>query len=162
MRGDRLNQRWIVDTTVLYTGIDKVTLAVNFDFAGEEHDQALVALGTWSLDSAVSMSATRPHRLSLFSVAFTNPRGRCGNGRPRKDEYSSKKLGASLNHSIRRRYGSSPPCWVRFGHQIRGSPTRGASIQRGLTGWVVDLIEFMKALTGEIDSEVGRPPALPN
>jgi len=46
MRGDRVNQRWVVDTTVLYTGIDKVTLAVNFDFAGEENDPALVALGT--------------------------------------------------------------------------------------------------------------------
>ena len=57
-------------------------------------------LPPWSLDSAVSMSATRPHRLSLFSVAFTNPRGRCGNGRPRKDEYSPKKLGASLNHLV--------------------------------------------------------------
>ena len=46
MRGDDVNQRWIVDTTVLYTGIDKVTLAVNFDFAGEENDPLLVALGT--------------------------------------------------------------------------------------------------------------------
>jgi len=45
MRGDDVNQRWIVDTTVLYTGIDKVTLAVNFDFAGEENDPLLVALG---------------------------------------------------------------------------------------------------------------------
>src|SRR5207245_10838561 len=42
----RVNQRWIVDTTVLYTGIDKVTLAINFDFAGEENDPVLVALGT--------------------------------------------------------------------------------------------------------------------
>ena len=33
----------------------------------------------------------------------------------------------------------------------------------GLTaGDQTDLIEFMKALTGEIDSEVGRPPVLPN
>jgi hypothetical protein len=46
MRGDQINNRWIVDTTVLYTGIDKVTLAVNFDFAGEENDPPLVALGT--------------------------------------------------------------------------------------------------------------------
>jgi hypothetical protein len=46
MRGDDVNQRWIVDTTVLYTGIDKVTLAVNFDFAGEQNDPLLVALGT--------------------------------------------------------------------------------------------------------------------
>jgi hypothetical protein len=42
----QVNQRWIVDTTVLYTGIDKLTLAVNFDFAGEQNDPVLVALGT--------------------------------------------------------------------------------------------------------------------
>jgi hypothetical protein len=46
MQGGDVNQRWIVDTTVLYTGIDKVTLVVNFDFAGEENDPLLVALGT--------------------------------------------------------------------------------------------------------------------
>ncbi len=40
------NDRWIVDTTILYTGIEHLTLAVNFDFAGEERDPALVALGT--------------------------------------------------------------------------------------------------------------------
>jgi hypothetical protein len=39
---NQVNNRWIVDTTVQYTGIDKVTLAVNFDFAGEENDPALV------------------------------------------------------------------------------------------------------------------------
>ena len=38
-----VNNRWIVDTTIVYTGIDKLTLAVNFDFAGEENDPALVA-----------------------------------------------------------------------------------------------------------------------
>jgi putative OmpL-like beta-barrel porin-2 len=38
-----INNRWIVDTTILYTGIDKLTFAVNFDFAGEENDPALVA-----------------------------------------------------------------------------------------------------------------------
>jgi hypothetical protein len=46
MRGNDVNQRWVVDTTILYTGIDKVTLAVNFDFAGEENEPLLVALGT--------------------------------------------------------------------------------------------------------------------
>jgi len=40
------NNRWIVDTTILYTGIERLTLALNFDFAGEERDPALVALGT--------------------------------------------------------------------------------------------------------------------
>jgi len=46
MRDDRLNPRWVVDTTILYTGLAKTTLAVNFDFAGEQNDPALVALGT--------------------------------------------------------------------------------------------------------------------
>ncbi len=32
----QVNQRWVVDATILYTGIDKVTLAANFDFAGEQ------------------------------------------------------------------------------------------------------------------------------
>ena len=45
MRGG-INNRWIVGTTILYIGIDKLTLAVNFDFAGEENDPLLVALGT--------------------------------------------------------------------------------------------------------------------
>jgi hypothetical protein len=45
MRGG-VNHRWVVDTTVLYTGIDRLTLAANFDFAGEQNDPALVALGT--------------------------------------------------------------------------------------------------------------------
>jgi hypothetical protein len=44
MAGDAVNNRWIVDTTILYTGIDRLTLAVNFDFAGEENDPALVAI----------------------------------------------------------------------------------------------------------------------
>src|SRR5882724_11041350 len=42
----QVNQRWVVDATILYTGIDKVTLAANFDFAGEQNDPVLVALGT--------------------------------------------------------------------------------------------------------------------
>jgi putative OmpL-like beta-barrel porin-2 len=40
---NQVNNRWIVDTTILYTGFDKLTLAVNFDFAGEQNDPALVA-----------------------------------------------------------------------------------------------------------------------
>src|SRR5215470_12394308 len=37
-----INNRWIVDNTVLYTGLDRWTFAVNFDFAGEEDDPVLV------------------------------------------------------------------------------------------------------------------------
>jgi putative OmpL-like beta-barrel porin-2 len=43
MRGDRIDNRWIVDTTILYTGIDKWTLGVNFDFAGEEREPTLAS-----------------------------------------------------------------------------------------------------------------------
>jgi Putative beta-barrel porin-2, OmpL-like. bbp2 len=44
MKGDDVNNRWVVDTTILYTGIDRVTLALNFDVAGEEHDPALTGI----------------------------------------------------------------------------------------------------------------------
>ena len=37
--------RWIVDNTLLYTGIDKLTLAINFDIAGEDNEPNLVATG---------------------------------------------------------------------------------------------------------------------
>ncbi len=39
------NTRYVVDTSVAYTGIDKLTLALNFDVAGEERDPALVGAG---------------------------------------------------------------------------------------------------------------------
>jgi len=39
---DGVNNRFVVDTTILYTGIERWTLAVNFDFAGEENDPLLV------------------------------------------------------------------------------------------------------------------------
>src|SRR5215471_16250433 len=42
MRGSDINNRWIVDTTILYTGIDRWIFAVNFDFAGEQNDPLLV------------------------------------------------------------------------------------------------------------------------
>jgi hypothetical protein len=45
MRGNDVNNRWIVDTSVVYTGLPRTTLALNFDVAGEENDPALVALG---------------------------------------------------------------------------------------------------------------------
>src|SRR5262249_36200614 len=39
---DGINNRWIVDNTILYTGLDRWTFAVNFDFAAEEDDPVLV------------------------------------------------------------------------------------------------------------------------
>src|SRR6266568_938854 len=52
MRGHDINNRWVVDTTIVYTGIDRVTLAVNFDFAGEENEPALVAVGRQNANSS--------------------------------------------------------------------------------------------------------------
>src|SRR5207245_3029615 len=52
MRGHDINNRWVVDTTIVYTGIDRVTLAVNFDFAGEEYEPALVAVGRCDASSS--------------------------------------------------------------------------------------------------------------
>jgi hypothetical protein len=79
----RVNQRWIVDTTVLYTGIDKLTLAVNFDFAGEENDPVLVALGTrkhnnssWSgIAGYAAYDWTKSLRTALRVEYFADPQG---------------------------------------------------------------------------------------
>jgi opacity protein-like surface antigen len=79
----RVNQRWVVDTIVLYTGIDKLTLAVNFDFAGEENDPVLVALGTrkgnnsnWSgIAGYVAYDWTKAVRTALRVEYFADPQG---------------------------------------------------------------------------------------
>ena len=63
----QVNQRWIVDTTVLYTGIDKLTLAVNFDFAGEQNDPF------WSR-SARASTTTPPGAASRATPPTTGPR----------------------------------------------------------------------------------------
>jgi len=78
-----VNQRWIVDTTVLYTGIDKLTLAVNFDFAGEENDPVLVALGTrkhnnssWSgIAGYAAYDWTKALRTAIRLEYFADPQG---------------------------------------------------------------------------------------
>jgi hypothetical protein len=83
MRGHDVNQRWIVDTTIAYTGIDKVTLALNFDFAGEENDPALVALGTrkdndsrWSgIAAYAGYDWTQALRTVLRLEYFADPQG---------------------------------------------------------------------------------------
>jgi hypothetical protein len=41
----RHNTRYLVDITVAYTGVDKLTLGLNVDVAGEERDPALVGAG---------------------------------------------------------------------------------------------------------------------
>src|SRR5262249_13925411 len=82
MRGNDINNRWIVDTTVLYTGIDRVTLAVNFDFAGEENDPALVAAGRQNANSSWGGNArymgydwTKACRTVLRLEYFYDPTG---------------------------------------------------------------------------------------
>ena len=80
---DGVNSRWIVDTTVLYTGIDKLTLAANFDFAGEQNDPALVALATrkdtdsrWGgIAGYVAYEWTKALRTVLRAEYFGDPQG---------------------------------------------------------------------------------------
>jgi len=80
---DGVNHRWIVDTTILYTGIDKLTLAANFDFAGEQNDPALVALGTRRHNDArwggiagyVAYDWTKALRTVLRAEYFGDPQG---------------------------------------------------------------------------------------
>ncbi len=80
---DGINNRWIVDTTILYTGIDKLTLATNFDFAGERNNPALVALGTrkstnsrWGgIAGYVAYDWTKALRTVLRAEYFSDPQG---------------------------------------------------------------------------------------
>ncbi len=77
------NQRWIVDTTILYTGIPKLTLAVNFDFAGEQNDPALVAIpgrvhddSSWSgIAGYAAYDWTKSLRTALRLEYFADPQG---------------------------------------------------------------------------------------
>jgi hypothetical protein len=76
-----VSDRWIVDTSILYTGIDKLTLVTNFDFAGERNDPALVALGTrtnnnsrWGGIAAYAAYAwTKALRTVLRAEYFSDP-----------------------------------------------------------------------------------------
>src|SRR5215813_3744801 len=76
-----INNRWIVDTTIIYTGIDKVTLAVNFDFAGEENDPALVATrqdanSRWGgVAGYAAYDLTKALRTALRAEYFSDPQG---------------------------------------------------------------------------------------
>ena len=80
---DGVNNRRIVDTTILYTGVDKLTLAVNFDFAGEQNDPVLVALGTrrdndsrWGgIAGYVAYDWTKALRTVVRAEYFGDPQG---------------------------------------------------------------------------------------
>jgi len=82
MHGE-INNRFIVDTSVVYSGIDKLALAVNFDFAGEENDPTLVALGTrkendsrWSgIAGYIAYDWTKALRTVLRAEYFADPQG---------------------------------------------------------------------------------------
>ena len=82
MRGHDINNRWVVDTTIVYTGFDRVTLAVNFDFAGEENEPALVAVGRRNANSSwggiagyVGYGGTKALRTVLRLEYFYDPQG---------------------------------------------------------------------------------------
>src|SRR5207245_8318872 len=74
---------WVVDTTILYTGIDRVTLALNFDVAGEEHDPALVGIpgrrhtnSSWGgVAGYVGYDWTKALRTVLRLEYFSDPQG---------------------------------------------------------------------------------------
>lgn len=76
---DGVNNRWIVDTTLLYTGIDRWTFAVNFDFAGEENDPSLVgtrrdANSRWGgVAGYVAYDWTNALRTALRGEYFVDP-----------------------------------------------------------------------------------------
>ncbi len=75
--------RWLIDWVVTYTGIDKVTLGLNLDIAGEHKEPTLVAAGTrrdtdvnwggWALYGAYDW--TPKLRTALRAEYFADPQG---------------------------------------------------------------------------------------
>jgi hypothetical protein len=78
---DGVNKRWVVDTTILYTGIERWTFAVNFDFAGEENDPLLVgtrrdADSRWGgIAGYAAYDWTKALRTALRLEYFADPQG---------------------------------------------------------------------------------------
>ena len=81
MRGHDVNRRWLVDGVVVYTGIDRVTAAINFDIAGEENDPALVArrkdaTSHWGgIAGYAAYGWTKALRTALRLEYFADPEG---------------------------------------------------------------------------------------
>ena len=81
MRGSDINNRWIVDTTILYTGLDRWTFALNFDFAGEDNDPLLVstrqdANSRWGgVAGYAAYDWTKALRTALRAEYFYDPQG---------------------------------------------------------------------------------------
>ena len=77
------NQRWIVDTTVLYTGIERLSLALNFDFAGEQRVPQLTSIpgrvhtdASWSgVAGYVAYDWLKSLRTALRLEYFADPQG---------------------------------------------------------------------------------------
>ena len=76
-----VNNRWVVDTSMQYTGIDRWTFAVNFDFAGEENDPLLVptrknANSRWGgVAGYAAYDWTKALRTALRLEYFSDPQG---------------------------------------------------------------------------------------
>jgi len=76
-----VNNRYIVDTTILYTGIERWTFAVNFDVAGEEDDPALTgtrrdADSQWGgVAGYAAYDWTKALRTALRLEYFADPQG---------------------------------------------------------------------------------------
>jgi hypothetical protein len=76
-----VNNRYIVDTTLLYAGIERLTLAVNLDVAGEENDPALTgtrrdADSHWGgVAGYAAYDWTKVFRTALRLEYFADPQG---------------------------------------------------------------------------------------
>jgi Putative beta-barrel porin-2, OmpL-like. bbp2 len=82
MRGTGTDaNRWVVDTTILYTGLERWTFALNFDFAGEQNDPLLVAIrrdadSRWGgVAGYAAYDWTRTLRTALRVEYFSDPQG---------------------------------------------------------------------------------------
>jgi Putative beta-barrel porin-2, OmpL-like. bbp2 len=82
MRGTGTDaNRWVVDTTILYTGLERWTFALNFDFAGEQNDPLLVATrrdadSRWGgVAGYAAYDWTRTLRTALRVEYFSDPQG---------------------------------------------------------------------------------------
>ena len=82
MRDGDVNNRWIVDSSIQYTGIDRWTFAVNFDVAGEQNDPALVATRGgdtdsqwWGVAGYAAYDWTKTLRTIVRAEYFADPDG---------------------------------------------------------------------------------------
>jgi Putative beta-barrel porin-2, OmpL-like. bbp2 len=103
----RHNTRYVVDNTIIYTGIDKLTLAVNFDIAGEEREPTLVAAGvtdthaSWGgIAGYASYQWTEPFRTALRFGYFKDADGVRNGVRPAGQSLNLFELTATAEYKI--------------------------------------------------------------